>query len=404
MVVSYKDLFKNRNFTILAIVQVITYFGAWFSQVGVYQMLVQDFKASEWVITLSTIFAFLPTIVLAPISGIIIDSFKPKTLLILMASIELFSVAFLLLINDLSMLWFLFLLIFVRLAVASIYFQTQMALLANILNPGELKSANELYSMIWAASYTAGMACSGVFIHFYGVKAAFILDCILFGVGIFLLTKTQISIEMKKSSISPMIMIKDGFAYIMKNKKIFHILILHSIVGFTTYDALVNFLAKEYIAKKVAFFEELLSAAILIGLSNAIRAVSLTIGPAVLKKIVNHKTTFYIYIAQGFGIFIWAVLQDNFYVSLFGLICAGFCTSTLWSYTFTELQVNCDKEFYGRVLAYNDMIYMLVALFTTFFIGYLHSVRVSLSIITMLIGGSFFLGAIYWRYYIKRFI
>lgn len=403
MIVSYKDLFKNRNFRLLAIVQVITYFGAWFSQVGVYQMLVQDFKASEWVITLSTVFAFLPTIILAPISGIIIDSFKPRTLLILMASIELFSVAFLLLINDLSMLWFLFLLIFVRLAVASIYFQTQMALLANMLNPNELKSANELYSMIWAASYTAGMAFAGVFIHFYGVKAAFVLDCALFGVGIFLLTKTKISVAMQKSSVNPMIMIKDGFVYIMKNKKIFHILLLHGFVAFTTYDALVNFLAKEYIEKKVAFFDELLSAAILIGISNAVRAVSLTIGPALLKKIVNHKTTFYMYIAQGLGIISWAVLEDYFYISLIGLVCAGFCTSTLWSYTFTELQVNCDKEFYGRVLAYNDMIYMAVALFVTFAIGYLHSVGTHLSIITTMIGVAFFIGAIHWKYYTKRF-
>lgn len=101
-----------------------------------------------------------------------------------MISIELISIFCLIFVTSLSMLWLLFILIFIRLCVASIYFQAEMSLLAKILTPQELKLANEMHSVIWAISYTAGMASAGIFIYFLELKTAFLFDCMLILIGI----------------------------------------------------------------------------------------------------------------------------------------------------------------------------------------------------------------------------
>lgn len=418
---NYIELLKeNKTFRILIIVQFITYFGAWFSQIGVYTMLIEfDFShfdwtffnttynhesVKKWVISFSTIFAFLPTIFLAPASGIIIDSFKSKNLLLFAITVELFSVLFLLYIKDASYIFLLFILIFIRLAVASLYFQTQMSLIAGIFDRDKLKLANELYSLIWAVSYTAGMATAGMFIHYFGVYAAFTLDCVLFWVGMVLLCFVSFEVKNNKfyfKNINKMA--KEGLSYIIKNKKIMHLILLHAFIGLTAYDTLVNFLAGYDYFNKVYFFKEVLSAALIIGFINAVRAISLIIGPIVLTKYVNNKTMFYFFLAQGFGIIIWALLQFNFWISFIGLIFAGFFTNMIWSYTYTAIQSVCEEEYYGRVIAYVDMVFMTFSLFITIITGWLFDNGVSTFSITIMMGICFIIGAFYWKFYIRKY-
>ncbi|WP_267523220.1 MFS transporter [Campylobacter sp. MG1] len=411
---------ENKSFKILTIVQFITYFGAWFSQIGVYTMLIEfDFSLFEWnyfginfddssvkklALSFSTIFAFLPTIILAPASGVIIDSFKSKKLLLLSIIIELFSVFLLIFIKDASYIFILFILIFIRLAVASLYFQTQMSLLACIFDRDKLKLANELFSIIWAVSYTSGMALAGFFIHKFGVYSAFMLDCFLFLIGIILLFFIKIEVSNNKFYFKNITkMTKEGFLYIFRNKKILHLILIHAFVGLTAYDTLVNFLAGYEYFNKVFFFKEMLSVALIIGLINAVRAFSLIIGPFVLSKFVNNKTLFYLFLAQGFGIIIWAYLQFNFWLSFIGLVCTGFFTNIIWSYTYTAVQSACDKEYYGRVIAYVDMIFMSFSLFATLITGYLFDIGISTFSITIMLGICFILGALYWLYFIKTY-
>lgn len=393
---NYIDLLKNnKNIRILASVQFVVYFGAWFSQTGVYTLLV-SLNAPTWAISISAMLAFLPGVLLAPINGVIVEKNKPKKLLLSMASLELISIFMLIFVKDLSMLWLLFVLIFLRLCVASIYFQTEMSLLAKILNAKELKLVNEMHSIIWAVSYTAGMAMAGIFINFFGVQNAFLFDVFLIGIGIFFLTKLIIPDFERKKQDNFIFMIKDGFLYIFRKKIILHLIILHAFVGVTAYDALVTLLAKYQ-------YKEVLSAALVIGFINAVRACSLAIGPIILSRFINSKTLIYFYIGQGVGIIFWALAQFNFYLSFLGLIAAGFFTSSLWAYTYTMVQKNCDKEYYGRVIAYTDMVYLTFSAIISILIGILFEWGLNLQMITSLLGIIFIFAACYWKYFIKAY-
>ncbi|ALJ17204.1 MFS transporter [Campylobacter jejuni] len=394
---NYIELLKNnKNIRILASVQFIVYFGAWFSQTGVFTLLV-ELNAPTWATATSAMLAFLPGVLLAPINGVIVEKNKPKKLLLSMISIELISIFCLIFVTSLSMLWLLFILIFIRLCVASIYFQAEMSLLAKILTPQELKLANEMHSVIWAISYTAGMASAGIFIYFLGVKTAFLFDCILILIGISFLVRLSIPDFHQKTQSRFFTMIKEGFFYVLNNKIIFHLILLHAFIGLTAYETLVTLLAQHQ-------YKEVLSAALVIGVLNAVRACSLAIGPMVLSKFINDKNLFYMYLGQGLGIILWALTQFNFYISFLGLIGAGFFTSALWAYTYTMIQKNADKEYHGRVIAYTDMIYLSFSAIISMLMGFLFEIGLSLELITGLLGMIFIFAAFYWKWFYKKYL
>ncbi|EAB5236729.1 MFS transporter [Campylobacter jejuni] len=394
---NYIELLKNnKNIRILASVQFIVYFGAWFSQTGVFTLLV-ELNAPTWATATSAMLAFLPGVLLAPINGVIVEKNKPKKLLLSMISIELISIFCLIFVTSLSMLWLLFILIFIRLCVASIYFQAEMSLLAKILTPQELKLANEMHSVIWAISYTAGMASAGIFIYFLGVKTAFLFDCVLILIGISFLVRLSIPDFHQKTQSRFFTMIKEGFFYVLNNKIIFHLILLHAFIGLTAYETLVTLLAQHQ-------YKEVLSAALVIGFLNAVRACFLAIGPMILSKFINDKNLFYMYLGQGLGIILWALTQFNFYISFLGLIGAGFFTSALWAYTYTMIQKNADKEYHGRVIAYTDMIYLSFSAIISMLMGFLFEIGLSLELITGLLGMIFIFAAFYWKWFYKKYL
>ncbi|MDY2999968.1 MFS transporter [Campylobacter hyointestinalis] len=385
----------NRNLRILTSIQMICYFGMWFSHTGIFTLLI-DLKAPVWALTLAAAMAFIPNVFLAPINGIIIDKFNPKPMMIFLMFIETLSVLMLVFIDDLSLLWLLFVLIFVRMGVGVTYFQTEMSLLPNLLSKKNLKLANEIHSIIWAASYTAGMGIAGVFIHCFGVKEAFLFDFALYIFGIFLLTKLNIPNIVKTKTQKAFLMMKEGLKYIKNNPLIVHLILLHSFVGITAYDNLIALMASYQ-------YKEILSASLIIGFMNMTRALSLVVGPIMLSKFINTKTLFWLFIGEFLGIGLWAILQFNYYLGLIGLIAAGFCTSSLWSFTFTMLQNSCDKKFYGRVIAYKDMVYFIISAFVSLAIGAAYELGISLMAITFSMGSAFLIGAFYYKFIYENY-
>jgi putative Ca2+/H+ antiporter (TMEM165/GDT1 family) len=65
------------------------------------------------------------------------------------------------------------------------------------------------------------------------------------------------------------------------------------------------------------------------------------------------------------------------------------------------LQKEVNKKYLGRVLAYNDMIFMLSNTLTTFFIGFM-ATQFDISIVTFILGCMFFIVALYYKYLYKK--
>ena len=77
---TYLDTLKHPIVARLTLIQFISYFGTWFSQVAIASMLVA-YGASEMAIAYVFMMNMLPPILLAPISGWIIDKIEFKKLM-----------------------------------------------------------------------------------------------------------------------------------------------------------------------------------------------------------------------------------------------------------------------------------------------------------------------------------
>ncbi len=377
----------------LSIIQLIAYFGAWFSNVAIYTLLL-GMNVSAEVVAFVAMLHFLAGVIQAPFSGSIIDSVKPKKLMLVLISVEIFATLFLIFINSISDLWLLYTLIFIKMAAASFYFTTEMSLLPKILDGSKLQKANELHSIIWSFSYTLGMALSGFVVYLFGVKVAFILDASMFVVGFFLLYKLELRVEIIKTGENLLQMMRDTFRYLKQTPQAIHLMLIHAFVGLTAFDALVALMVDKYYASVIA-------TSLALGLLHASRALGLVIGPIIISNWINNRRIVYIFIAQALSVWLWAFLMKDFYLSLFASVIVGLFTTTLWSYTYTLLQKNIEEKYYGRIVAYNDMLFLSSAAFTSFMIGFLATDGYSLEFITVVIGVGFVIGGIYFAWILK---
>lgn len=389
----YSLLQSNLVLRRLSTVQLLSYFGVWFSNVAIYTLLLQ-LNVSAQIIAFTAMLHFLSGIAQAPISGSIIDAMKPKKLMLTLIMIQFIATFCLIFINNVADLNFLYILIVIKMAAASFYFTTEMSLLPKVLPSQKLQKANELHSIIWSLSYTLGMAISGFVVYAFGIKTAFLLDAVMFIVAFYLLFTLEINVSIIKQKERLLQMMGDTFRYLRKFPHAMHLMLIHSFVGITAFDALVALMVDKYYASIIA-------TSLALGLLNASRAIGLVIGPMILAKWINNKRLTYLFLFQAASLWLWAYLMHNFYLSLFASLIVGLFTTTLWSYSYTLLQKNIDEKYYGRIVAYNDMLFLSSASLTSYLIGYLTKNGISLEMTTVFMGGSFAVGALYFLWIYK---
>jgi len=393
---TYIETLKHPVIARLSLIQFISYFGTWFSQVAIFSMIVA-YGADEITIAITAAMAMLPAVILAPVIGIIIDRIDFKKLMLTLLLIEISMTLSFIFINSLEYIWILMILIFLRSSAASMLFSAEMSLFPKLVQGKMLKNTNEIHSIIWSLCYALGMAAGGIATHFMGFDTAFIIDAMLYSIAVLLLLGLKLSLEKVHHTDSNWQMFKDGFSYLISHKKILHLILLHAAIGLTSFDALVTLLAdfryKEFIAVPLA-----------IGWMNATRALGLMIGPFIISRIISKENLHYFFIVQGLAIMLWSMLEYNFYLALIALFITGLFITTLWSYTFLLIQEETDKHYMGRVISYNDMFFMLSNVTTAMFIGYASKWGLSLEGITFTLGAGFIAVAGYYFWFKKTYL
>ena len=393
---TYLETLKHPVVARLTIIQFISYFGTWFSQVAIASMLV-SFGASEMQIASIFIMLMLPAILLAPISGWIIDQIDFKKLMRIVLMVEIAMTLLFMTVNALDDIGWLMLFVFFRSLASSTLFSAEMALFPKILEGEMLRKTNEIHSIVWAVCFALGMAVGGVVTHFFGYDTTFLIDVILYIVASFILTGLSIKLEPTKQVETAKEMIIGGFVYLKNHKKLLHLIFIHATIGLTTFDTLVTLLADYH-------YKYILAIPLAIGWINTSRAVGLFLGTLIFSRYVHEKSLHYIFVIQGVLIILWASIQNNFGYSLVGIFAVGLLSTSLWSYTYYMIQQEIEIKYLGRVIAYNDMIYMIGNVAVTLFVGYLAEMNINLSHITMALGFGFIATAFYYHWFKRRYL
>ncbi|MCK5855640.1 MAG: MFS transporter [Sulfurovaceae bacterium] len=393
---SYLEVLKHPVVARLTLIQFISYFGTWFSQVAIASMLI-SYGASEMQIASIFIMLMLPAILLAPISGWIIDHIDFKKLMRVILIVEIVMTLLFMTVNSLDDIGWLMLFVFVRSLASSTLFSAEMALFPKILEGEMLKKTNEIHSIVWAVCFALGMAVGGVVTHYFGYDTTFLIDVILYIIASFLLIGLSIKLEPTQHVESAKEMIVGGFVYLKNHKKLLHLIMLHAAVGLTSFDTLVTLLADYH-------YKYILAIPLAIGWINASRALGLFLGTLIFSRYIHDKTLHYVFTIQGLLIIFWALIQTNFTYSLIGIFFVGLLSTSLWSYTYYMIQQEIETKYLGRVIAYNDMIFMITNVAVTLFIGYLAKLGVELSYVTMALGFGFILTAFYYHWLKRKYL
>ena len=387
----YLKILKRPIFLRLAIIQFLVYFGSFFTSVAIYTMVI-NFGATPTqnaivVATFSTpaLFGFL--------TGSIVDKFNLKKFMSIILILEAFFTSCFLSVDSLDDFYFLIIFIFLRMLCSFLFFTAQMSLFPLITkSEEELKNINELHSVIWSSTFALGMSFGGIVVNSIGVYNTIKIDIFLFIIAFFIFSTLDFDLKLK-DKYKLLKLIKEGFLYIKNDKKLLPLMILHASVALTSFDTIVNLLTENY-------YKYVLAVPLAIGFINGFRAFALMIGPLFISKYISKENLHIFLTIQGLFIIFWAFIQKNFYLSLGWMFFLGFLTTTLWSYTYTLIQINIKKEFLGRVVAYNDTIFMSVSIAVGFFSGYFYEEGISLQIITASLGILFMGFAWYYKKYI----
>ena len=259
-----------------------------------------------------------------------------------------------------------------------------------------LKNTNEIHSIVWSVCFAVGMAIGGLTTYYFGYDVTFMIDVILYIVASFVLLGLHIPLKPLEHTQSAWEMMKSGFYYLKNHTKLLHLILLHATVAFTSFDTLITLLADVH-------YKYLIAVPLAIGGINASRALGLAIGPIFVSRYINRTNLHYFFALQGLLILLWSFVEHSFYMSLIGMFFVGLLTTTLWSYTYYMIQEEIESQYLGRVIAYNDMIFMLANILITLFVGYSAKMGMGLNYITMVLGGGFIVGSIYYGWFQKRY-
>jgi MFS family permease len=393
---SYRDVLKHPIVARLTLIQLISYFGTWFSQVAIASMMLQ-YGASELAIAYIFMMLMLPAVILAPISGWIIDKVPFKKLMGILLLVEISMTLLFMTVNSLNDLNALMLFVFIRSAASSILFAAEMALFPKILQGEMLKKTNEIHSIVWSVCFAIGMALGGLVTYYFGYKITFLIDVVLYSIAFMFLLGLKLSLQPIKHTESAFKMMQSGFIYLKNHKKLMHLIVLHASISFTSFDTLITLLAD-------LNYKYILAIPLAIGWINATRALAMTIGPLLFSKYINEKNIHYFFALQGLTIITWAFIQHSYSIAILGIFVVGLLSTSLWSYTYYMLQQEIEIKFLGRVIAYNDMVFMVFNIVVTLFVGYAAKMGMELKYITIIMGCGFIATAFYYVWFKNKYL
>ncbi|WP_319995366.1 MFS transporter [Trichococcus shcherbakoviae] len=336
--------------------QTISLFGSSLVQYAIFWYLTLETQSGV-IMTLSTIFGFLPTFFISPFAGVWADRYNRKRLIVLSDGITALStlVLVLLFLAGQRSIWILLATSAIRAIGAGIQMPAVGAILPQIVPEKELTRINGLNGSIQAVVMLVSPMISGALYQFAPMEGIFMIDIVTAALAIaimvFLLkvpTHEKASQEQVSNYLQDM---KLGFRYIQNHAFIKRLFLYFSLAFLMA--APVSFLSPLQVARsfgddvwrltaiEIAFFIGMIGGGLWIaswgGFKNRIHSIAFAIG------------------AMGLCTFGMGVIP-NFWIYLFLMGLVGLVIPLLNAPSMTLLQEKIEEDFLGRVFGVQSMV------------------------------------------------
>ncbi|MFX1536962.1 MAG: MFS transporter [Promethearchaeota archaeon] len=237
--ISFFTLIFKREFGKLWIGQLMSNFGSNFSRIALIFLIFQ-LTGSALGIAVLGIVQVLPIILLSPFAGVVVDRFDRQRIMIIsdiMQGITMIFVPFSIVLPASIKLFSLYFVVFINNCFFQFFYPARQASIPHLVTTEELMSANSLSASGFQLSQLLGPVAAGIFIYLFNYDFAFFFDGItfLFSALMIWTIRAYFSENRLKKEVSVKMVLSDlqqGAVFIARNSILLYISFFFAIVMF----------------------------------------------------------------------------------------------------------------------------------------------------------------------------
>lgn len=340
--------------------------GDWFNMIAL-MIVVYNVTESGLMVSLSLMTKALPSLLIGPFAGVIIDRANRKMIMMMSHAINAILVLFLMLAQD--YIWIVFIINTLTASVSVFFAPARQSVIPQVVEREQLSVANTLSSTTWGVMSVLGASLGGVISQYLGVQAIFILDSATFIIALLLVWITDIPmIQSTGRKVRFFQDLKDGYVYVYKNPIIFALVAVGASWGVVggAYQVLLPFFGMDVFNGGEDG----------VGMLYAVQGLGVIIGGLFVKRFISRsddrmKLTFgWAYLAQGV-FFVLFALAPNIWLGLVLLLLMRIAGGVIIPLDTTLIQKYTQQDMIGKVFTLHGSLYMSIMQFSMFLTGVL---------------------------------
>jgi len=353
----YKDLLKNKNFTLLSIGGFISSIGDYLYNIGV-TVYIYSLTKSVGVVALMWLSRGVLRIPMLYLSGLIADSYNKKRVIMVTNLVSVIFAFLFIFINE-QRLWLVYILSFILQSLNDIDVSSETAILPELVSKEELSYSNSIFSFLQSTSVFLSPAIGGVLYKLYSSNILFTINAISFLIAGVLFSLIKYDFIKSDKAATRSGIIKSGiegykiFTRYSSVKTVFIIMSMFAVLGrfYETYKVAVSDILLNLNPEGIIYFSYAL----------ALGGLSVPFVVKVLSK-KNHVTLFTLStVIIGISYIIFGYSQS--FIITFGiLIILGLAQNLQGIYSSTIIQNSIPKEYLGRVFSFYKILLTLFAI------------------------------------------
>lgn len=353
----YKDLLKNKNFTLLSIGGFISSIGDYLYNIGV-TVYIYSLTKSVGAVALMWLSRGVLRIPMLYLSGLIADSYNKKRVIMVTNLVSVIFAFLFIFINE-QRLWLVYILSFILQSLNDIDVSSETAILPELVSKEELSYSNSIFSFLQSTSVFLSPAIGGVLYKLYSSNILFTINAISFLIAGVLFSLIKYNFIKSDKAATRSGIIKSGiegykiFSRYSSVKTVFIIMSMFAVLGrfYETYKVAVSDILLNLNPEGIIYFSYAL----------ALGGLSVPFVVKVLSK-KNHVTLFTlstVIISISYIIFGYS---QSFIITFGILIILGLAQNLQGIYSSTIIQNSIPKEYLGRVFSFYKILLTLFAI------------------------------------------
>ncbi|MCK9432758.1 MAG: MFS transporter [Candidatus Omnitrophica bacterium] len=364
----FREVFKNRNFSLLWVGQIISQLGDRLGQMALIALVYLRAPGSTMQIAKILSFTIIPVFVIGPLAGVYVDRWDRRRTMYtcdFLRSLLVFTIP--LFLFYMKSLWPIYFIVFVSFSIGRFFVPAKLSIIPELVKKEDLLIANSLINTSGMIAAILGFGISGVLVEKLGAKSGFYMDSLSFllsGTCIFLISRKFVA-AMNFKEVSKEIVdvirksvfqeIKEGILYFIRQKDI----------RFTSgiIFALWSALGAVYVVIIVFVQDTLHSATKDLGLLVMFLGIGLFLGSLVYGKfgqrVSHYKIIFVCLVASGIMLNLFALginYYPNFIVAAFLALCLGLIVAPIMIASNTIIHKVSNNEMLGKIFSSLEIV------------------------------------------------